>query len=77
MTAKLTDAQLRALIWLTPEWQKLTAAHSAAVTSLCYHPNSRGLCAVRRGPHGPRGGWMTQARLTAAGADEKVRRLAT
>jgi hypothetical protein len=55
----LTPAQRRALLWLTPEWQRLDRAHSAGVLALqrCHVDAPM----VFVGPEG--------ARLTAAGVE--------
>lgn len=65
MRRMLTPAQARALLWLTGEWQTVNASISSAVESLClYHKD---LTERRNGPHGPRGGYCRQTRLSKKG----------
>ena len=71
MSAKprFTPAQLKALAWLSGEWQSGPKGVSAAIQSLSLQ--HRGIVQHRCGRYGPRGGWRYEYRLTDAGLAAK------
>jgi hypothetical protein len=70
MSRKFTAAQTRALHFLTAEWARFGSV-SAAVYSLAL--SHKDLVETKIAQFGPRRGWQTRARLTAAGLEAKAR----